>query len=1233
MSDTNNSPINRIIAPSLSGTDYASKLAGVFSDINNNFVQLANHDFIKGDAGDEVQIISTDFTEKPTGSNKTYAELLKECINAKYTTTELATINYTTNQGSDVVLDVFDNFDAYTEEGGFTNRGKLQIIYNITGINKARNAVSSLYYVFLDGRFANNTIGRIAAAEFQNVVDTSCIMVYDSKAYRDDDGNYIPGFKILENAFPTIYYESGNGLCWKINGNFTGIPVQGIPGVNGLDTKLFIVKSTNNGTTTTTDSTTYESTEIVVDDNTDTESPSTDLISGSSTNLSFNITHIYDGVEGYKSVTEYIDSDTNDIEIGHLYTALIFCPKYNDNTGVYNFYFGSIIRPESASDTVIAYCDSKNSIDITVQNEAVVNALKSIDLKTANSNYNKLPGLFIPIEPVNEEDSSQKVHLIAATSITNEEGRNLLNTDIVFTPIDDINTLELNSSNADNKLHVDKYLYLSINTNYDTFNNARLRAQIFTDGTIKYNGILKYKLTSVVNNIDTLNTILNGEGSNSFGTDLFNSTKFVYNEVAYRYKDNSGNDTISLEHISTMPIDFKNNLTNRFKGIYQWELCNIKDSFDIADLKNAENSGNNYSFPEALKYIFTTDLTPSNTSKFMWFDGYKFLDSIYFNYITKADANRPLTGLTAEDFPKLYYTVGDKNYPIIQGWSDDNLFIFKNYIPIYNNSYFIQEDTALNFNYNINITGDGEINNKSLTVHGAVNSNNLNVHGVADISEIDKIYTTNTINGENGISLCKDSFKVLDEFNKVNDNEKGLENGTVITPAVNTNSVITDSANVSNLIITGDAEFYANCENKQLKLTGTDTASIINSDLPLIVNKDVIMVSNDINTAANIVQIVNSGTTTSIEQIKTKLLDLKSNSSVQRKISTDYKGYTSPLSTYNWLCKADYRGADHLKATVTFDASGSNFNDLCIATVEIENPLAIVDKTTLTLKFLKRFCNNIYCKGKCSNGNRPVFKNAHIILSVYAKNNNTKRYVELLSNADTSYKYTYNTLNGARWYGYDENGNSHGDNVSMYDRYVHCYLYLKDINITYNDTVKSYISDDKLKKLKLYICVKEASVEFTAENDRDVIDSVAISKPRPQDISNSSKSLYAVNSKTGIKKNFTTIGSSTNYINIASTVNESTSKKNIKLTTIDENGVNIGYYDNTVYTTNSPYIIYLGPSLNAGNTAQPCIGIYDYSTITGTSPNPSNTEILLTDIYNVVNHIKNLGDAWEKFGV
>ena len=51
----------------------------------------------------------------------------------------------------------------------------------------------------------------------------SCILVYDKdvSVTIEQDGNTYTvngGFRMLTNAFPYVYYESGVGLCWKING-------------------------------------------------------------------------------------------------------------------------------------------------------------------------------------------------------------------------------------------------------------------------------------------------------------------------------------------------------------------------------------------------------------------------------------------------------------------------------------------------------------------------------------------------------------------------------------------------------------------------------------------------------------------------------------------------------------------------------------------------------------------------------------------------------------------------------------------------------------------------------------------------------------------------------------------------------------------------------------------------------------------------------------------------------
>ena len=59
------------------------------------------------------------------------------------------------------------------------------------------------------------------------------------------------------------------------------------------------------------------------------------------------------------------------------------------------------------------------------------------------------------------------------------------------------------------------------------------------------------------------------------------------------------------------------------------------------------------------------------------------------------------------------------------------------------NDDFLNKETSLNINYNVNITGDNENTKKDLTVNGNINCNTLEVFNNASILEIENIYTKN----------------------------------------------------------------------------------------------------------------------------------------------------------------------------------------------------------------------------------------------------------------------------------------------------------------------------------------------------------------------------------------------------------------------------------------------------------------------------------------------------------
>lgn len=473
----NNYGMHTISAPNLNSSEYATKLQQVFTNINDNFIKLANEDFIKGESGDSVEIITYNLNDS---KNKDIKEKIKKCIISHFGPDNFTNdkgeikISYKDNSGIKHEIGAFDSFDA--------NPGSLQMICS-KKINEQLETTyfpnSSLYYVFLDSRFANTNFGYInnIDEQYNDITDASCIVIYGLKNNAEGNKENDYEFKVLDNVFPTIYYESNTGLCWKINGNQTGIPVQGLPGKNGEDTKLFIVKADYNNKLTSEDTDT---------ENTDAEN----------TTFKAEITHIFDGAQGYLTTSEYLSQNSQDIQINRNYSAIIFKQKissgnYEHSDYIYDFYFGNIkleeeeILEENKKKKVYkiyATFDTANAINTTLQNEQVINAFKSINL--ANNKVGTLPGIFIPLQFKTTDDLKNTdvlpVHLLSATSIhNNPQSDTELNSDIIITPVNDINNLKIISSTESNEsntetdnttetttsgnIKVNKYMYLKVN--------------------------------------------------------------------------------------------------------------------------------------------------------------------------------------------------------------------------------------------------------------------------------------------------------------------------------------------------------------------------------------------------------------------------------------------------------------------------------------------------------------------------------------------------------------------------------------------------------------------------------------------------------------------------------------------------------------------------------------------------------------------------------------------------
>ena len=698
----------RIQCPDINDVNFASELRSVFETINDNFARLSNHDFIKGESGTSVYIKKEPIYNGSTLS--TFGNNLKNYLKRQINETD-ETLN-----SDGITLDYFGNF---TQE----NAGSLQVIYNKSNdIASDDIAVSSLQYVFLDGRFWNDKVGIVDQSVYDGIEDMSCIVIYDNGK-----------FESLNGALPTMYYERGVGLCWKLNGKPTGMPVQGIPGKDGQNALMRIVKVGN----------------ITHDED-------KDLSIG-------DVTSIFEEKSGYIDITE--DIDINDyanssaliISSGKVYIGLLEIETYTDEDG-------------KSKDKLIAICDPAISLNETITSETIYNQFKKISLTKNNDNPSHLQGLFIPIN-ASDSEKSQAAHLISASPIINTyDSDNLPNSDILFTPVNDIDNI---NPDEEKPLNVDKYLYLKVNNEYlklsdfSTFNNPDNN---FDNRLSKYNYCIKYKLIGIAKSKD--NTYLQPNFSEEEG-----GLCYTYTDELSTH-ENVKIDNSNVVYANTLPNDLESN------PFYIWEVQSESASYDIDELKAVASKGNDSNpyadVPSAFKYICTRTITPGSSSKIHWFD---------------------VLDIEKEN---------DTTYSI-PGWHESNhIFNFIKFVPVFKDeSYHVNDDTAVNFNYNVNITGCDHANSevkRNLSVHGDINCDNINIDGVVASKEIDTIYTKNEIVGESGLKLCKTTsddetenhyqFSVDNDGNvqAINVNAKDVSVDNVSAKSFNSNDcTVTDS--------------------------------------------------------------------------------------------------------------------------------------------------------------------------------------------------------------------------------------------------------------------------------------------------------------------------------------------------------------------------------------------------------------------------------------------------------
>lgn len=1193
MSDNTNligPALKPITAPTLNDAGYASALNDTFKNIDDNFATIANYDFIKGESGSSVIIRNTPlFVKDEFGNYKVsyYGQMLKDYIVslAENNIDEQAPV--TLDDGT--VLDIFDNFTVTKDENDNDVVPSLYMIYGTeNNLATTTTPTTSLYYVFLDGRYASKRTGLTNPEQYVNIKDFSCILVYDG-SLNDNYG----GFKSLNNSFPTIYYEKNVGLCWKINGSETGLPVQGIPGKDGSNATLYIVRSA----------------ETIVDSNN--PGVSTQCV----------VSGIYESYDGYVSVEDYkID---NDISSLNNQSALILGPDPNSSSML--FYFGKLSY-DSDTGLLYAFCNPSTSINVAIDNEAFINAMRSIKLTdNGEDGSSGLRGLFIPLED-KKDDNTQKVHILSATSISNLDGiSNDLRTDVIFTPVSDINNFTINESGAN--IQVDKYMYLKVNTT-SMHKQMRDRNGIDLDAS---NGYLKYKLSSIIikrnskylGKYDASDT--ESAGSRHYGkisNPIEGGTPAVISlteGITLYVNPNNAYSTVK-DHLDSMPASFYERLKDDNEqtdvpGIYMWELEGAKDDWDIDELKALNIK--EYSFPAQFNHIFTTTVTPGAGAEIMWFNGFELYDN---RYVKASDGSNAI------------------QY-VVPGWSDSNEFFdFVKFVPIYLNSHGISEDSALNLNYNVNITGDESSPTKNITVHGDVNCDNLSVYKLTATGTIKDIYSEDDIVSSKGLKLGATRSQLEDGENptcsinvegNIDANEANFKR--VYTPelvattlhnsVLNTNDINIDISDNTYLhinsstrvddAIDADLQGINNITITASNNKSSNIASVskITTSVPSHnVNGSVITVSNLPSDSYNVyltnapaksgshdpgsgvysssnndAALINDTSFDSAKNYNMHRLSLNASSTSGSSVS---KKSTNNLASTEAKLVLDYTGSwtNDTGAQSSPTNTITLLKDSTIQQMSFARSAAnciINTNNEITVSFLNDFLCHVGLYGQCSKGGWPSLNSAsQMTLELYYS---TDGGVNLsTTNSKLTYKFDYSTDsvaddNGKEWVGYTSSGDYLSGNYDAQWRYYAFKFKPTQMKITTSSSAFTNIASafNTGKTITLYVVAKFSMRAHTCKNmygnRKELVKGIQVYLPRSYGYNSGSASTQLVRqtSNPGIKTNF-----NANSINGYAQYTENTSgssNSGVAATTICDDGIVIragGYVFGLGYTEN-----------------------------------------------------------------
>lgn len=191
---------NTISAPELGSPSYGDNIQTQFGNIDKNFKQIVEGEYLKGQSGDLVML-----EEINLNSNSDICVEFYRFLGSLF-------------NGEDVE-------NGIGNENPSINSSKLYMIYTFNQENGEKEYKTSLPYTFLDPRFNPVTTNTPKTKE-----DKSCIIVYNGIEF------------VSYKAFPNIYFNDDlNEFCWKINNIETSLVAQGPKGDKGDKGQVYIM--------------------------------------------------------------------------------------------------------------------------------------------------------------------------------------------------------------------------------------------------------------------------------------------------------------------------------------------------------------------------------------------------------------------------------------------------------------------------------------------------------------------------------------------------------------------------------------------------------------------------------------------------------------------------------------------------------------------------------------------------------------------------------------------------------------------------------------------------------------------------------------------------------------------------------------------------------------------------------------------------------------------------------